>query len=117
MDAVVTSQLVDRAVALVSGQGDLGLEGPPWIFRLPAIGSPPLGHEYSLTGGPVFGVHYTRDGPWEDAPFSVSIARSSSADRRSGLLSEFRHHSTSLAEIRLVSPEHSYREWGRTLMK
>src|SRR3954452_22134441 len=75
MDAVVTSQLVDRAVALVSGQGDLGLEGPPWIFRLPAIGSPPLGHQYSLTGGPVFGVHYTAchrrqcgpttPGPWD----------------------------------------------------
>src|SRR3954463_619339 len=26
--------------------------------RLPAIGSPFLGHQSSLAGGPVFGVHY-----------------------------------------------------------
>jgi hypothetical protein len=29
-----------------------------WLFRLPAIGSPFLVRRCSLTGGPVFGVHY-----------------------------------------------------------
>src|SRR5512135_2429297 len=33
-DAVVTGQLVDRAVPLVGGQGDLGLEGPPMDLPL-----------------------------------------------------------------------------------
>src|SRR5271155_2704786 len=32
---------------------------PDWcLVRFLAMGSPFLGHQYSLTGGPVFGVHY-----------------------------------------------------------
>src|SRR3954454_22120962 len=34
------------------------LNAAEWLFRLPAIGSPFLDRRCSLTGGPVFGVHY-----------------------------------------------------------
>src|SRR3954452_9282996 len=46
VDAVMTRQLVDRAVALVRGQGDLGLEGPPMDLPLACHSSP-------LSGPPV----------------------------------------------------------------
>src|SRR5512135_1591079 len=35
------------------------LNAAVWTFRLPAIAPPLLGHRSSLTGGPVFGVHYS----------------------------------------------------------
>src|SRR6188474_2565243 len=38
------------------------LNAAEWLFRLPAIGSPFLGLRCSLTGGPVFGVHYKQAG-------------------------------------------------------
>src|SRR5438552_12505077 len=41
-------------------------------FRLPAIASPFLGHLSSLSGGPVFGVHYS-------ACSSLVVSRSPSA--------------------------------------
>ncbi|HWE39637.1 MAG TPA: hypothetical protein VG406_24020, partial [Isosphaeraceae bacterium] len=34
------------------------LNAAVWTFRLPAISPPLLDHRRSLTGGPVFGVHY-----------------------------------------------------------
>jgi len=35
------------------------LNAAVWVFRLPAIGTTSECRQRSLTGGPVFGVHYT----------------------------------------------------------
>jgi transposase len=42
-------------------------------LRLPAIVPPFLGHQSSLAGGPVFGVHYTRFGQ-QTAAFKAQVA-------------------------------------------
>src|SRR3982751_5079129 len=46
VDAVMTRQLVDSAVALVRGQSDLGLEGPP-------VDLPLARHRFPSSGPPV----------------------------------------------------------------
>src|SRR5882724_3103838 len=44
---------------LSAARATWALNAAVWVFRLPAIVSPFLGHLSSLVGGPVFGVHYT----------------------------------------------------------
>src|ERR1700722_340059 len=45
---------------LTAAKATWALNAAECLFRLPAIASPFLGLRYSLTGGPVFGVHYMR---------------------------------------------------------
>ena len=44
--------------ALRAARATWALNAAVWTFRLPAISPPLLDHRSSLTGGPVFGVHY-----------------------------------------------------------
>jgi hypothetical protein len=45
------------------------LNAAVWTFRLPAITPPLLDHQCSLTGGPVFGVHYNQQIDNNDADY------------------------------------------------
>src|SRR5207302_2853544 len=58
VDAEVGGQLVDGPVALQRRQGDLSLERRRVPLSLAFHRYPFLAHRCSLTGGPVFGVHY-----------------------------------------------------------
>ncbi len=58
MHPVLQRQLVHRLVPLTATKATCALNAAQWLFRLPAIASPFLGLQYSLTGGPVFGLHY-----------------------------------------------------------
>ena len=60
VDAELAGQLVDGRSPLRAARATWALNAAVWIFRLPAIASPFLGHQSSLAGGPVFGVHYNR---------------------------------------------------------
>ncbi len=46
-------------IAQSAAKATWALNAAECVFRLPAIGSPFRAHRCSLTGGPVFGVHYT----------------------------------------------------------
>src|SRR5881396_3047921 len=55
----IRRRLVNGAIPSESGQGHLGLERRRVLLALAFHSFPPfLGHQSSLAGGPVFGVHY-----------------------------------------------------------
>ena len=58
VDAELAGQFVDGAIPLEGRQGHLGLERCRVLLPLACHRSPFLGHQSSLAGGPVFGVHY-----------------------------------------------------------
>jgi len=53
VDAVMAGQFVDRAIAIVGRQGDLGLEQPRVDIPFARHRFPALGHQFRLTVGPV----------------------------------------------------------------